>query len=71
MDKIYFIENTVDEMRSKVSGYFKSYEDAYEGLKECADWWREKGTGKIYEVTFGLHQQRKLVYDSYKQGPAK
>ena len=71
MEKIYLIENTIDDCRSKVSGYFKSYEDAYENLKECADWWMGKGTGLIYEVSFGLHQQRKVVYDSYKQGPAK
>lgn len=71
MDKIYLIENTVDERSTKVSGYFKTYDEAYEVLKECADWWREKGTGKIWEVSFGLHAQRKKVYDSYTQGPAK
>ena len=71
MDKIYLIENTVDERQVKVSGYFKTYDQAYEALKECSDWWREKGTGQIWEVSFGLHALRKKVYDSYTQGPAK
>lgn len=71
MDKIYLIENSVDEYSSKVSGYFKTYDQAYEALKECADWWRGKGTGQIWEVSFGLHAQRKKVYDSCTQGPAK
>ena len=47
------------------------YDEAYEALKECSDWWMEKGTGQIWEVSFGLHAQRKKVYDSYTQGPAK
>ena len=70
-NKIYLIENTVDERAVRVSGYFKTYDEAYEALKECADWWREKGTGQIWEVSFGLHTKRVKVYDSYSQGPAK
>lgn len=70
-DEIYLIENTVDEYRTKVSGYFKTYEDAYEALKECSDWFNDKGTGRIYKVSFGLHAKREQVYDSYSQGPAK
>ena len=70
-NKIYLIENTVDERAVRVSGYFKTFDQAYEALKECADWWREKGTGQIWEVSFGLHTKRVKVYDSYSQGPAK
>ena len=71
MEKIYLIENTVDEYRTKVSGYFKTYDEAYEALKECSDWWMPKGSGQIYEVSFGLHAKRKKVYDSYTQGLAE
>lgn len=70
-DEIYLIENTVDEYRTRVSGYFKTYDDAYEALKECSDWFRDKGTGQIWKVSFGLHAKREKVYDSYTQGPAK
>ena len=30
MDKIYLIENSVNGCRSRVSGYFKTYDEAYE-----------------------------------------
>lgn len=62
MDKLYYIENTVSEINSCVRGYFSSFEDAKECLKDCCDWYREKGTGKIYEVKFGLNEKPKLIY---------
>ena len=71
MDKIYIIENSTDECKHRVSGYFKTYEEAYEALKECSDWWMPNGSGQIYEVSFGLYGIRKMVYDSYIQGLAK
>ena len=71
MDKIYLIENSVNECRNRVSGYFKTYDDAYEVLKKCSDWWMPNGSGQIYEVSFGLDGERKIVYDSYTQGLAK
>ena len=71
MDKIYLIENTVNERSIKVSGYFKTYDEAYEALKECSDWWMPNGSGRIYEVSFGLHSTWKMVYDSYTQGLAE
>lgn len=61
---IFFIENTIDEYRSSVSGYFVSLNDAQAALKECADWWRPKGTGKIYFKEFGLNTNKVLVYES-------
>ena len=70
-NEIYLIENTVDERAVRVSGYFKTYNDAYEALKECSDWFNVKGTGQIWKVSFGLHAKREQVYDSYTQGPAK
>ena len=71
MDKIYLIENSIDERRCRVSGYFKTYADAYEALKKCSDWWMPNGSGQIYGVSFGLNGERKIVYDSYTQGLAK
>ena len=71
MDKIYLIENSIDERRCRVSGYFKTYDEAYEALKKCSDWWMPNGSGQIYEVSFGLNGERKMVYDSYIQGLAK
>ena len=71
MDKIYLIQNSIDERRVRVSGYFKTYDDAYEALKECSDWWMPNGSGQIYEVSLGLNGERKIVYDSYTQGLVK
>ena len=62
MDGIYYIENTVDERKSSISGYFESLDEAKEALKECSDWFRPKGTGCIYFKKFGLNQNRQLVY---------
>lgn len=70
-NEIYLIENTVDERRVRASGYFKTYDEAYEALKECSDWFMGNGTGQIWKVSFGLHAKREKVYDSYTQGPAK
>ena len=71
MDKIYLIENSVNGCKNRVSGYFKTYDDAYEALKKCSDWWMPNGSGQIYEVSLGLDGERKMVYDSYTQGLAK
>lgn len=63
MDGIYYIENTVDERSSRISGYFESLDEAKEALKECSDWFCSKGTGCIYFKKFGLKQERQLVYE--------
>ena len=34
MEKIYYIENTIDEFNTSVSGYFPTYDEAFEALKE-------------------------------------
>ena len=68
---IYYIENEIDEFNSDISGYFKTYQEAYEALKKCANWFHQNGTGQIWKVRFGLHGKKECVYDSYDSGPAK
>ena len=53
-DGVFFIENTINETRCKVSAYFGSSRDALAGLSECADWFRPKGTGEIYFQPYGI-----------------
>lgn len=60
-DGVFFIENTIDETRSKVSAYFGSRRDALAGLSECADWFRPNGTGEIYFQPYGIGKHRILV----------
>lgn len=65
LEKIYYIENTVDEWHTEISGYFATLDKAKEALKDCRDWYRPQGTGRIYEVGFGLGKRPKLVYENY------
>lgn len=62
MKGLFYIENTINEIHSNRSGYFKTLDEAKEALKECCDWFRPKGTGRIYYVEFGLNKKRTLVY---------
>lgn len=62
MKGIYYIENTINEFGSIITGYFSTIEDAKEALKECSDWFKPKGTGEIYFKEFGLNKPSKLVY---------
>lgn len=65
MKKIYYIENLVTEWRTRIVGYYSSLENAKEALKDCADWYRPNGTGKIYEVELDSHEKYpKLVYEN-------
>lgn len=61
MTGIYYIENTIDEYRSVISGYFKTLNEAEESIKTCSDWYRSNGTGTIYFVEFGLNTKPKLI----------
>lgn len=62
--KIYFIKNTINEYDTTIRGYFSSLDNAKEALKKCEDWWRSKGTGRIYEVELDtLNSYPKLVYE--------
>lgn len=63
MDKIYYIENTIDEYHSIIVGYFATFDEAKDALKDCCDWYRPNGTGRIYEIEFGLDKQPKLVFE--------
>lgn len=62
MKGIYYIENEIGEFASSIQGYFTSLDDAKEALKLCSDWYRPKGTGKIYFTEFGLKGKTTLVY---------
>ena len=62
MNGIYYIENSVDEFRNKISGYFQTEEEAREALKECSDWYMNKGTGIIWFKEFGLNKPSKKIY---------
>lgn len=61
---IYYIENTIDEIHTKISGYFKTFGEARDGLNDCADWFRDNGTGKIYFQEYGFGKRPRLVYES-------
>lgn len=62
--KIYYIENLVSEWCSRIVGYYSTLENAKEALKDCADWYRPNGTGKIYEVELDSNElYPKLVYE--------
>lgn len=58
----FYISNTVDDWHSQTSGTFQTYDEAKEGLKECADWYCSKGTGTIYFQPFGLNKHSYQVY---------
>ena len=47
----YSIVNTTSDRTRGETGRYKTYEEAKENLKNHCDWYREKGTGTIYEVT--------------------
>lgn len=50
----YEIVNSVSEMQSRVSGRYLTLEAAEEALKNFCDWYRPKGTGRIYEMCYYL-----------------
>lgn len=62
MNGVYYIKNTVSEMHQDITGYFKTLDEAKNALNKCRDWYRPKGTGRIYLVEFGLNKQPKLMY---------
>ena len=47
----YSIVNTTSDRTRGETGRYKTYEEAKEDLKNHCDWYREKGTGTIYEIT--------------------
>jgi hypothetical protein len=64
MDRIYYIENIVNEYNTRISGYFPTLDVAKEALKECSDWFLPNGTGEIYSIGFGLDAKPVLEFRS-------
>jgi len=65
MKGIYFIKNSVNEYNTRISGYFPTEDEAKDALKDCADWFRPKGTGEIWFKEFGLDGKSTLIYANY------
>lgn len=63
---IYCVENTINEYHTQISRYCSSLEEAKRELEECCDWYRSKGTGRIYAIRLdtGMDPIKKLVYES-------
>ena len=60
---VYYIRNTISEYKSNIRGYFGSLDKAKEALQNCSDWYRHKGTGKIYRIRLNtLNATPELVY---------
>lgn len=60
---IYFIENTIDEYHTDISGYFPTEQEAMEALKKCCNWYSQEGTGTIYHQEFGLGGKLTKIYE--------
>lgn len=59
----YEIENTVSEYESRVTGRYTTEERAREALKTACDWYRAKGTGTIYKVSFKVMSDGLIIRD--------
>lgn len=59
---VWYIENAIDEYRSKPKSYYPTLKDAVEGLKESADWFCPKGTGTIHFREFGINGKDIDIY---------
>ena len=57
----YEIRTSISETQSRVSGRYCYLGDAEEALKDCCDWYRPKGTGKIYEMCYYLSNDGKIT----------
>ena len=51
MKGFYYIENYVNEVDKEPTIYTETLEEAKEAIKGCADWYCDRGTGKIYFQT--------------------
>ena len=61
---IYIIENSVSEWGREYQGYYLSLGDAVDEIKNCCDWYRSNGTGRIYRVAPGTRKPRQLVWQN-------
>ena len=53
----FYIENSVSEWNSDISGRYASFNAARKALKEKYDWYCNKDTGKIYRCTVYEHDK--------------
>lgn len=60
----YEIRNSVSETRSRVSGRYPTLEAAEKALQNFCDWYRPKGTGKIYEMCYYLNNGEITVHEN-------
>ena len=67
MKGFYYIENSVDEYHSEPQAFFETLDEAKEAMKGFSDWYRGKGTGKIYFQPFGTNS-RSSEYSSWLVG---
>lgn len=64
MEKIYCIKNTYDEWGNQaIIGFYSTFEKAKENLKECCDWYKPMGTGRIYKITLDTFATYDLIYE--------
>lgn len=61
---IYIIENSTNEWNRADQGYYLSLGDAVDAIKDCCDWYRSNGTGRIYHVSPGTRKTRTLVWQN-------
>ena len=55
MIEYFYIKNSCNEWSSNITGYYKDFEAAKEGLKTKHDWYCDNGTGTIYKRTMTLN----------------
>ena len=60
---VWYVENSVDELRSKPTSYHPNLKEAIIGLQKSSNWFCAEGTGTIYYVGFGIGSQKIAVYD--------
>ena len=60
----YEIHNTISESQTAVTGRYATKSAAMEAFKDCCDWYRPKGTGKIYKISYYTDFDRKVTVDT-------
>jgi hypothetical protein len=61
--KIYYISTSDNEYNCSIKGYYSTLEKAKENMCHFSDWYRNYGTGEIYEITLDTNEiTKRLVY---------
>lgn len=62
----YYISNTCDEYGGRITrpNFYTTLAEAKEALKEYSDWYKEKGTGTIFGVKFGIPVVTNIVFEN-------